>query len=49
MAKEYNLHIITEFNNNGESLDNIIIKILNNNFFSAKIDFHNTSEYNKYK
>lgn len=51
MAKEYNLKVITEFNNDGEPLEDIIVKILNNNniFFDAQIDFPNTTNYNKYK
>lgn len=50
MAKEYKLKVITQFNNNGESLEDIMIKILNNNIFSdAQIDFQNTTNYNKYK
>lgn len=43
MAKEYNLDIITKFKDDGESLEDIIIKILNNNIFSdAQIDFQNS-------
>lgn len=50
VAKEYNLKIITQFNNTGESLEEIMIKILNNNIFSdAQIDFQNTTNYNEYK
>lgn len=50
MAKEYNLKVITQFNNNGESLEDIMIKILNNNIFSdAQIDFQYTTNYNKNK
>lgn len=50
MAKEYNQKVITEFNNNGELLADIIIKILNNNIFSdAQLDFQNTTDYNKHK
>ena len=50
MAKEYNLKVITKFNNIGESLENIMIKILNNNIFSdAQINFQGTTNYNKYK
>ena len=50
MAKEYNLKIITQFNNTGESLEEIMIKILNNNIFSdAQIDFRDTTNYNEYK
>ena len=50
MAKEYNLKVNTKFNNTGESLEDIIIKILNNNIFSdAQIDFQNTTNYNEYK
>lgn len=50
MAKEYNLKIITQFNNTGESLEDIIIKILTNNIFSdAQIDFQDTTNYNKCK
>lgn len=50
MAKEYNLKVITKFNDIGETLEDIIIKILNNNIFSdAQIDFQNTTHYNEYK
>ena len=50
VAKEYNLKVITQFNNTGESLEDIIIKILNNNIFSdAQIDFQSTTIYNEYK
>lgn len=50
MAKEYNLKVITQFNNAGKSLEDIIIKILNNNIFSnTQIDFSNTINHNKYK
>ena len=50
MAKEYNLKVTTAFNNDGEPLEDIIVKILNNNiFFDAQIDFQNTTNYNKYK
>lgn len=48
VAKEYNLKVIIKFNNTGESLEDIIIKILNNNIFSdAEIDFQNTTNYNE--
>jgi hypothetical protein len=41
LTKKYNINIITKFNNNGEYLENIIIKILNNNIFQI------SSENNK--
>lgn len=50
VAKEYNLKVNTKFNNTGESLEDIIIKILNNNIFTdAQIDFLDTTKYNEYK
>lgn len=42
MAKEYKLNIVTKFKDDGETLEDIIIKILNNNIFcDAQIDFQN--------
>lgn len=50
MRKEYNLKIITIFKENSESLEDIILKILNNNIlFNSHIDIQNTTEYNKHK
>ena len=40
LAKEYELKVITKFNDTGSNLENIILNILEKNIFSsAQIDF----------
>ena len=48
MSKDYNLKIITKFNENGNKLESIILNILQNNILpSTQIDFQNDNNKKK--
>lgn len=45
MTKEYDLKVITKFNDTGNNLENIILNILENNIFSsAQVDLQDNKK-----